>query len=157
MDSRLRIANQAIQPVLVMFPLGLFALAALFDLGNLLGGPEILGQLAYFNIIAGLIGGVLATLAGAIDLMLIRGGTPAKRAGVLRTLTDMGVLIIFAVLLMLRMRTPDRVAGGGLVAIELLALAAAAFGAWYGGELGKRRAGTFARTGDGNGKLLNVR
>ncbi|MDT4992217.1 MAG: hypothetical protein QOH97_2109, partial [Actinoplanes sp.] len=37
MDSRLRVSGQAIQPVLVMFPLGLFAMAVLFDLAVLLG------------------------------------------------------------------------------------------------------------------------
>src|SRR5690349_5708754 len=146
MDSRLRIANQAVQPVLVMFPLGLFAMAFLFDLGNVLGGPDILGALAYWNIVAGLIGGVLAAAASAIDLMFVRNGTPAKRAGVLQGLVNMGVLVIFTVILMLRMRTPDRVAGGGLVAVELLALAAAGYGAWYGGELVNRRRGpAFAR------------
>ena len=150
MESRLRIAGQAVQPVLVMFPLGLFAMAFLFDLGNLLGGPDILGALAYWNIVAGLIGGVLAALAGAIDLMLVPNGSPAKRFGVLQSLANMGVLVVFAVILMLRMRTTDRVAGGGLVAFELLALAGAVFGAWYGGELVNRRAATFARARVGN-------
>ena len=151
MDSRLRIANQAVQPVLVMFPLGLFAMAVLFDLGNVFGGPDILGALAYWNLVAGLIGGVLAAAASAIDLMFVR-GTLAKRRGVLQGLVNMGVLLVFAVILMVRMRTPDRVAGGGLVAVELLALAGAVFGAWYGGELVNRRRRTpaFARAEAGN-------
>ncbi|WP_433724040.1 DUF2231 domain-containing protein [Actinoplanes sp. CA-051413] len=150
MDSRLRIANQAVQPVLVMFPLGLFAMAVLFDLGNVFGGPDILGALAYWNLVAGLIGGVLAAAASAIDLMFVR-GTLAKRRGVLQGLVNMGVLLIFTVILMVRMRTPDRVAGGGLVAIELLALAGAVFGAWYGGELvNRRRTPAFARAEAGN-------
>jgi uncharacterized membrane protein len=151
MDSRLRIADQAVQPVLVMFPLGLFAMAVLFDLGNLFGGPDILGALAYWNVVAGLIGGVLAAAASAIDLMFVRNGTAAKRSGVLQGLVNMGVLLIFAVILMVRMRTPDRVAGGGLVAVELLALAGAVFGAWYGGELvNRRRTPAFARAEAGN-------
>ncbi|MGW4940572.1 DUF2231 domain-containing protein [Actinoplanes sp. NPDC004185] len=151
MDSRLRIANQAVQPVLVMFPLGLFAMAVLFDLGNVFGGPDILGALAYWNLVAGLIGGVLAAAASAIDLMFVR-DTLAKRRGVLQGLVNMGVLLIFAVILMVRMRTPDRVAGGGLVAVELLALAGAVFGAWFGGELvnRRRRAPAFARAEAGN-------
>jgi uncharacterized membrane protein len=140
MESRLRIAGEAIQPVLVMFPLGLFTMAVLFDLADLLGAPHIIGALAYWNIVAGLVGGVLAALAGAIDLMFVRNGTRAKRIGMLRALINMGVLILFAVLLMLRMRTPDRVAGGGLFTVELLALAAAVFGAWYCGELVERGA-----------------
>ncbi|PRY29460.1 DUF2231 domain-containing protein [Pseudosporangium ferrugineum] len=150
MESRLRIAGQAVQPVLVMFPLGLFAMAVFFDIGNLLGGPDILGALAYWNIVAGLVGGILAALATAIDVMFVRNGTPAKRIGVLQSLANMGVLILFAVILMLRMRTPDRVAGGGLLAVEILALAGAVFGAWYGGELVNRRAATFARAQAGN-------
>ena len=151
MDSRLRIANQAVQPVLVMFPLGLFAMAVLFDLGNVFGGPDILGALAYWNLVAGLVGGVFAAAASAVDLMFVRNGTPEKRAGVLQGLVNMGVLLVFAVILMLRMGTPDRVAGGGLVAVELLALAGAVFGAWYGGELvNRRRAPAFARAQAGN-------
>ncbi|MEV6600312.1 DUF2231 domain-containing protein [Actinoplanes sp. NPDC051346] len=149
MESRLSIAGQAVQPVLVMFPLGLFAIAVLFDLGNLLGGPDIFGALAYWNVVAGLLGGVMAALAGAIDLMLMPHG-PAKRVGVLRNLANVGVLILFAVTLMVRMRSPDRVAGGGLLAIEFLALVGAVLGAWYGGGLFHRRAATFARPHPGN-------
>jgi uncharacterized membrane protein len=138
MESRLRIAGQAVHPVLVMFPLGLFTMAVLFDMGNVLGGPDILGSLAYWNIVAGLVGGVLVALAGAIDLALMR-GTRAKRRGVLQNLMNMGVLILFAVIAMLRMQSPDRVAGAGLLVVELIALVAAFFGAWYGGEIVNRR------------------
>ena len=138
MESRLRIAGHAVHPVLVMFPLGLFTMAIFFDLGNLLGGPDILGSLAYWNIVAGLVGGTSVVVAAAIDLLFVR-ESQAKRIGVLQNLMNMGVLILFAVILMLRMRTTDRVAGWGLLAVELIALGAAAFGAWYGGELVNRR------------------
>nr|AEE65508.1 hypothetical protein [uncultured bacterium BAC AB649/1850] len=138
MESRLRIAGQAVHPVLVMFPLGLFAMAVIFDLGNVGGGPEILGILAYWNIVAGLIGGILVVLASAIDLAFLR-DTRSKRIGVLQNLMHMGVLILFAVILMLRFQNPDRVAGPGLLVVELVALVAAVFGAWYGGELVNRR------------------
>jgi uncharacterized membrane protein len=121
-----------------MFPLGLFTMAALFDLGDLLGGPEIIGALAYWNIAAGLIGGVLVVLASAIDLVFVRGGA-AKRIGVLRNLMHMGVLILFAVILMLRMQSPDRVAGWGIFAFELISLVASFVAAWYSGELANRR------------------
>ena len=137
MESRLRIAGQAVHPVLVMFPLGLFTMAILFDTGNLLGGPDILGSLAYWNIVAGLVGGIFVVLASAIDLLFVR-NSRAKRIGTLQNLMHMGVLILFAVIMMLRMRSPDRVAGGGLLVVELIALVAAFVGAWYGGELVNR-------------------
>jgi uncharacterized membrane protein len=134
-----------------MFPLGLFAMAIFFDIADLLGGPQILGSLAYWNIAAGLIGGVLVALATAIDLVVTRTSMKAKRTGVLTSLVNMGVLFLFAVIMMLRMRTPGRVASGGLLAVELLSLGGAVFAAWYGGELVNRRAaGTFARPQTGH-------
>ena len=138
MESRLRIAGEAVHPALIMFPLGLFTMAVLFDLANVLGGPDIIGQLAYWNIVAGLIGGVLVVLASAIDLIFVRNGR-AKRVGVLRNLMHMGVLILFAVILMLRMQSQDRVAGWGVFAVEVIALAGAFFAAWFAGELANRR------------------
>jgi uncharacterized membrane protein len=144
MESRLKIAGQAVQPILVMFPLGLFAMAVIFDVADLLGGPDILGALGYWNIVAGLAGGVLATLAGAIDLAFVR-RTDAKRLGVLRVLLNMGVLILFAVILMVRVGDPDRAAGVGLFFLELLGLGLAGFGAWFGGELANGRTPAFAR------------
>lgn len=135
MQSRLRIAGQAVHPVLVMFPLGLFVIAVIFDVAHLLGAPAIVGSLAYWNVIAGLVVGVPTALAGAIDLMFVPNGTPAKRAGVTFGLVDMGVLVLFAVITMVRMGAPDRVAGGGVFAIEVLAVAVAATSAWYAGEL----------------------
>ena len=151
MESRLRIAGQAVQPVLVMFPLGLFSMAVLFDLATVLGGPSILGALGYWNLLAGMAGGVLVALATAIDVMFVRDGSRAKRVGVLLGLMHLGVLILFAVILMLRMQNPDRTAGGGLLVVELLALSAGLFGAYYGGELvNPRKAPAFARATSGH-------
>lgn len=139
MESRLRIAGQAIHPVLVMFPLGLFAMAVLFDSATVAGAPSLLGILAYWNVIGGLIGGVLVALATAIDLVFIRADVRAKRMGVWLALINMGVLIVFAVMLMVRMRTPDRVVGPGLLTLEILTMMGAVYAAWRGGELVNRR------------------
>jgi uncharacterized membrane protein len=149
MESRLKIAGQAVQPILVMFPLGLFAMAVIFDVANLAGGPGFLGALAYWNIVAGLIGGVCAALAGAIDLAFVR-RADAKRIGVLRMLINMAVLFLFAVLLMVRVGNADRAAGAGLFLLELFALALAGFGAWFGGALSNGNVPAFARAAVGN-------
>lgn len=149
MESRLRIAGQAVQPILMMFPLGLFAIAVIFDVADLLGGPGILGTLAFWNVVAGLIGGILAALAGAIDLIFVR-HPDAKRIGVLRSLLNMAVLILFAVILMVRIGAHDRQVGLGLFLVELLALAIAGFTAWFGGELANGRTPAFARAAVGN-------
>lgn len=144
MESRLSVAGQTVQPVLVMFPLGLFAMAVLFDLADLLGGPNILGALAYWNIAAGLVVGVLVAVAGAVDVMFVR-RPQARRLGALRTLINVGVLVAFAVIAMVRVRAADRVASVGLFLIEVLALGLAVFGAWFAGELANGRTPAFAR------------
>lgn len=138
MESRLRVAGHPIHPILMMFPLGLFATAVMFDIGNLLGGPDLLGEVAYWNICAALVGGVVAALAGLVDLMFIRNGTSAKRAAVTHGLVSFGVLLSFLVILLVRIGSTHRAAGAGLLAVELIALGAAVVGAWFGGELVNR-------------------
>ncbi|WP_250029154.1 DUF2231 domain-containing protein [Paractinoplanes maris] len=149
MESRLKIAGQAVQPILVLFPLGLFAMAIIFDLANLLGAPAIVGSLAYWNLVAGLVCGVAAAVAGAIDLAFVH-RAEAKRIGVLRVLLNMGVLFLFAVIVMVRVGDPDRAAGVGLFLLELLALSISGFGAWFAGELANGRTPAFARAAVGN-------
>ena len=64
---------------------------------------------------------------------------------------NMGVLLIFAVVLMLRMQNQERTVGAGLMLIEVLALAGAAVGAWYLNEIAtNRRAPAFARVQSGH-------
>lgn len=149
MESRLRIAGQAVQPILVAFPLGLFVIAGIFDVADLTGAPSILGTLAYWNIVAGLVAGGLAVLAGAIDLVFVRRPL-AKRIGVLRVLLNMATLILFAVILMVRVGAPERQAGVGLFLVELLALGVGGFGAWFSGALANGRTPAFARAAVGH-------
>lgn len=138
MESRLKVAGHPIHLILVMFPLGLFATAVMFDAGNLLGGPALLGEVAYWTIGAAIVGGLLVSLAGVVDVMFIRNGTTAKRAGVMQGLANFGILLMFMVILLVRIGSSDRTAGGGLLVVELLALLVAVAGAWYGGELVNR-------------------
>jgi uncharacterized membrane protein len=148
MESRLSVAGQTVQPVLIMFPLGLFAMAVLFDLADLLGGPTILGALAYWNIVAGLVIGTLVAVASAVDVMFLR-RPQARRLGALRTLINLGVLVAFAVIMIVRVRATDRVASGGVFLIEVLALALAIFGAWFAGQLANGHTPAFARAAAG--------
>jgi uncharacterized membrane protein len=133
MQSRLRIAGHGLQPLLLMFPLGLFWMAFVFDLATLLGAPALIGTVAFWNLVAGLGGGLLAALTAGFDAATATG--PAARVFVLALLLDAGVLITFAVLTLMRVRDPDRTVNASLLLVELAGLAAAGFGAWFGGRL----------------------
>ncbi|GAB3817511.1 DUF2231 domain-containing protein [Micromonospora zhanjiangensis] len=135
MESRIKVLGHPVHPMLVMFPVALFVAGVIFDLVDLFGGPPLFGQLAYYNILAGLIGGVLAALAGVFDLLAIPAGTRAKRIGVLHALINTGVILLFAGVWTVRGSAIGHSAGGGVLAIEVVALAGVAAGAWFGGEL----------------------
>jgi uncharacterized membrane protein len=134
MQSRLRIAGHGMQPLLLMFPLGLFWMAFVLDLATLLGAPALLGTAAFWNLVAGLGGGLLATLAAVADAVSATGPATA-RIFVLALLLDVGVLIVYAVLTLMRVREPDRTTSGSLLTVEFTGLAAAAFSAWFSGRL----------------------
>lgn len=138
MESRLRIAGNAVHPLLLMFPLGLFAMAIIFDVATLLGAPSLVGTLAFWNLVAGLVGGASAASVAAIDTAATR-HAHAALVGTVGVLLDLGVLVTFAVIAVIRLRTADRTADSGLLALEVAGFAAAGFGAWYGGRLGGSR------------------
>lgn len=126
------------QPLLLMFPLGLFAMALFFDVATQLGAPGLVGTLAYWTIVAGLVGGLTAALADGYDVVSA-GQVDAVRSRCLRFLLDLGVLVFFAVLAVIRLRTQDRGVDTGLLVLELLGLAAAVVNAWYSGRLAANR------------------
>ena len=125
-ESRLGVRGNPFAPVLMMFPLGLLTVAVLFDVFQVLGGPGLIGTLAYCTVAAGLVGGTTRAIATRIDE--VTAGRPAT----LRLLLDGAVLTVFAVVLLLRMGTPERTVGPGLLLVELLGLGLAAVGGLTG-------------------------
>lgn len=135
MESRLKVLGHPVHPMLVMFPVALFVTAVLFDCADVVGGPRVLGDVAYWNIGVGLIGGLLAAAAGAVDLLAIPSRTRAKRIGVTHALVNTGMILLFAGVWAVRMSADQRGVGGGLFAIEVVGLVGIGVGAWLGGEL----------------------
>ncbi|PZG12422.1 hypothetical protein C1I95_25860 [Micromonospora craterilacus] len=135
MESRLKVLGHAVHPMLVMFPVALLVTAVLFDVIDALGGPRFLGEVAYWNLTVGLIGGVLAAAAGAVDLLAIPAGTRAKRVGVTHAAANFAMLLLFAAVWVVRLNAEYRTAGGALIAIEVVAVAILGVAAWLGGEL----------------------
>jgi uncharacterized membrane protein len=135
MESRFRVAGNAVQPLLLMFPLGLFTMAIIFDVATVTGAPHLLGTVAYWNIVAGLLGGAGAAAVVSIDVMSVR-PVRAARLGTVGVLLDFAVLIIFTVVALTRLRTAYRGTDLGLLLVEGLALAAAGISTWFGGRLG---------------------
>ena len=66
MESRAKILGHPIHPMLVVLPLGLFIAAVVFDASDLWRGSTTLAAAAYWNIAAGIIGGLLAAVSASL-------------------------------------------------------------------------------------------
>ncbi|MEH0819258.1 DUF2231 domain-containing protein [Micromonospora sp. URMC 105] len=140
MESRLKVLGHPVHPMLVMFPVALLVVGTLFDIVDTVGGPDFLGEAAYWNITVGLVGGLLAAAAGAFDLLAIPAGTRAKRVALTHAAANVAVILLFAAVWVVRLNAESRAAGGALIAIEVVGVAILGVSAWLGGELVDRLA-----------------
>ncbi|MDQ3997034.1 MAG: DUF2231 domain-containing protein, partial [Gemmatimonadota bacterium] len=106
---------------------------------NLVSGNGYWSEIAYWMIVAGVIGGLAAALFGLIDWTKIPAGTRAWRIGLLHGVGNVGVVVLFVASWLLRRDDPR--------APETLALVLSFAGAglslvtgWLGGELVDRLA-----------------
>jgi len=135
MQGRLNVSGNPILPMLALVPLGLFVTALIFDLFHLLGGPTLLAETAYWTIVGGLFGSVMAGVGGLVDLVFAEKGSRQWRLSIAHGLINGSVLLLFAVIWLVRVGAVDRAASGGLFLIELLVLAMGGVSAWLSSEL----------------------
>jgi uncharacterized membrane protein len=121
--------------MLVMFPAALLVTGTLFDLFALISDNGVFGEVGFWTISVGILGGILAALTGFADWTKIPAGTRAKRVGRLHGLLNAAVLILFAAAWFIRVDNVGHASGGGVFAIELIAVLVATGAAWLGGEL----------------------
>ena len=134
MESRAKLFGHPLHPILIVFPLGLLATSVIFDVIYLVTDQARLSEVAYWMIVAGLIGGIVAAPLGLIDWLAIPAGTRAKRIGGLHGAGNVVVLLLFAASWLVR--------GSAAVAPETLAyvfswlgVVLAVWTGWLGGEL----------------------
>jgi uncharacterized membrane protein len=134
MESRAKAFGHPIHPILVAFPLGLFATGVVFDVIYLATGNVMVEAVAYWMIVSGILGGLAAAPFGLIDWMAIPENTRAKSIGLMHGLGNGIVLLLFIGSWLLRRQAPESpgawahllsFAGVGLVFVT----------GWLGGEL----------------------
>lgn len=137
MESRAKLLGHAIHPILIVFPLGLLSTAVIFDVIYRIWDNPTFATVAYYMIAAGIIGGFLAAIFGAIDWLAIPAGTRAKSVGTYHAVGNVVALLFFIGSWWLRRDAPERPE----MLASILSLAGAGFalvGGWLGGELVER-------------------
>ena len=134
MESRAKLFGHPIHQMLIVFPLGLLAMALVFDVMHFATGNGYWSEIAYRLISAGILTGLLAAPFGLIDWIAIPNGTRAKRVGALHGGGNVVVLLMFAVSWAFRgaePRAPEFIAYATAFVGGALALVTG----WLGGEL----------------------
>ena len=139
MESKAKALGHPIHQMLIPFPFGLLATAVIFDVVYLVWGNPQMATVAYWMIIAGIIGGLVAAPFGIIDYLAIPQGTRAKSVGLIHGLGNVVVLLLFTGSLWLRYGAspapvayaPDTLA----LVLSFAGFALAGLTGWLGGEL----------------------
>jgi uncharacterized membrane protein len=82
--------------MLIVFPLGLLAMAVIFDIFSILTNNVGWTEMAFYMIGAGIVTGLMAAVFGLIDYLAIPSGTRAKSIGALHGGGNVLVLLLFS-------------------------------------------------------------
>ena len=137
MESRAKLLGHAIHPIMIVFPLGLLSTAVIFDIIYRIWDNPTFATVAYYMIAAGIIGGFLAAIFGAIDWLAIPSGTRAKSVGLFHAVGNVVALLFFIGSWWLRSDAPARPEMTASI-LSFAGLGFAAVGGWLGGELVER-------------------
>jgi uncharacterized membrane protein len=137
MKGRATVLGHAIHPMLIVFPLGLLATSLVWDICRLSSGNGMWGFTAFWTIVAGVIGGLVAAIPGFIDWMAIPNGTRAHSVGIWHMGLNVLVLALFVFSLILRANAPlgYTLAAWPSFLPGWIGIGVALVSGWLGGEL----------------------
>jgi uncharacterized membrane protein len=121
--------------MLIVFPVGLFATAVIFDILYLAMGNPVLATVSFYMIAAGVVGGLLAAIFGLIDWLALPNNSRAKGIGGWHGVGNVVIVVLFAVSWLLRGNDPNFVPDTVALALSFAGVALALITAWIGGEL----------------------
>lgn len=135
MESKAKVLGHPVHPMLIVFPLGLFIAALIFDILYLTTNNSTWATVAFWNIAGGIIGGLLAAIFGLWDWLAIPAGTRAKSIGLWHAVGNVVVMGLFAVSWLLRWDDPAYLPTTLTFVLEVVAIGLGAVTGWLGGEL----------------------
>jgi uncharacterized membrane protein len=137
MKAKVVVAGHALHPMLIVFPLGLLGTSVVWDILSLTLNRSPWALVAYWTIVAGVVGALVAAVPGFIDWLGIPSGTRARRIGVYHLALNLTVVALFVISLLMRHASPGGYteAGAGSMVWGWLGVGIALVSSWFGGEL----------------------
>ena len=134
MRAKARLLGHPIHPMLIVFPLALLTVAAIFDIIHICTHNGHWADLSYWMIASGIIGGLIATVFGVIDWLGIPEGTRARYIGLIHGLSNFVVVILFVVVWFMRRSNPAAPSTTAMIS-GWIGIIIALLASWLGGEL----------------------
>src|SRR5579859_4853955 len=106
MSSKSKFLGHPVHQMLIVFPLGLFLMAVIFDILYAISQNLTFAQVAFYDMAGGIIGGAFAAVFGFLDFLEIPEHTRARRIGRLHGIGNAIVIALFAVSWWLRSEDP---------------------------------------------------
>jgi uncharacterized membrane protein len=132
---KLKLFGHPVHPMLVVFPLGLFAVAVVFDVLYITSGNRAFPTVSYYMIAAGILGGLLAAVFGAIDWLGLPSNSRARNIGLWHGIGNFIIVVLFAFSWLLRGGNPDLIPSGTALTLSFAGVLLALVTGWIGGEL----------------------
>jgi uncharacterized membrane protein len=125
-----RIAGHPIHPMLVPIPIGLWLFSFACDLARLGGGTSPNWEIAaYYTMIGGVVGAVVAALPGTVDMLSLPGGL--RRIALIHMALNVGVGALYAVNAWQRSRGALEIGTW----LSVVGVAALGISGWLGGKM----------------------
>ncbi len=135
MRSRANLASHPIHPMLVALPIGLWIGAFVFSILSAFTGAILLNAAAFYALIGGCVGAVLAAVPGVIDLFgTVPANSSARQNGYIHGGVNTLALLIF-IYAAWRQGSPSAIPDNITILAELLGVIAIGYSGWLGGTL----------------------
>jgi uncharacterized membrane protein len=135
MESKAKLFGHQVHPVLIVYPLGLFSAAFIFDFLYLVAGNPVFPTVSFYMITVGIIVGLLAAVFGFIDWLALPNNSRAKNIGLWHGSGNFVIVVMFAVSWFLRNGVVDFVPNSLALILSFVGVGLALITGWIGGEL----------------------
>src|SRR5512138_3448560 len=135
MESRVKLFGHPVHPMLIVFPAGLFTSTVIMDILYLVFHNPVFSTVAFYMMIIGVIGGLLAAIFGFIDWSALPNNSRAKNIGLWHGLGNFVIVVLFAASWFLRRGSADFVPSALAMILSFAGILLALVTLWIGGEL----------------------
>ena len=130
-ETPARLGNHPLHPMLVVFPLGLWVAALAFDIAHAATGNGLWHTIAFWNIVAGIVGALAAAIPGVIDFLALDGR--ARNLATYHMVLNFAAVVLFAINAYVRVR--GAADSRWPLTLSLLGVVGVGVSGWLGGEL----------------------